>query len=177
MESRETQDDPSAQIVPAMQRSWVAVGKELEEVRELEEGRKLEVEKDIQHENETYSVVESRDVDKLGKSTSNEEVGGEKDESWTHAAEKTSRSPWNSPKELKFGQVKITPSRYAALSSLEESREEVKMHETVKEYEGRGGSGGEEVVDIEKPKVAGSEGGRQILPRNSKTYHRVLSEL
>ena len=28
MESRETQDDPSAQIVPAMQRSWVAVAKQ-----------------------------------------------------------------------------------------------------------------------------------------------------
>ena len=51
---------------------------------------------------------------------------------------------------------------------MEDSREE-------DTYETR-----EDVVEegngIEKSKVVESEGGRQILPRNSKTFHKVLSE-
>lgn len=48
-------------------------------------------------------MVELRDVDKLGKSILNEEVGGEKDESWIYVVEKISKSLWNLSKELKFG--------------------------------------------------------------------------
>ena len=145
-------------------------GKEVEVVKDLEVGKDMEKERNLQ-DTRVMEVVEivtevEKTIEKSGVQEGN--GSGKLNESWRQVAEKTIRSPWKSPKELQFGQVTITPSRYAALQNLEDSREEdtSEPSEDVVE-EGNG---------IEKPKVVESEGGRQILPRNSKTFHKVLSE-
>lgn len=113
-----------------------------------------------------------------GLMNTDEEIGEAQNENWKQVVQdKASRSPWKSAKELKFGQVTIiTPSRFAALSNLdkeegkkqteeEEGKElQKEVHEEIE---------AEENVNYVFEKL---EGGRQFLPRNSKTYHRVLSE-
>ncbi|KAH0928853.1 hypothetical protein HID58_014580 [Brassica napus] len=137
MESTETPGDPPAQIVPVMQRSWV--GKDMEKERNLQDTRVMEAV-------EIVTEVE-KTIEKSGVQEGN--GSGKLNESWRQVAEKTIRSPWKSPKELQFGQVTITPSTYAALQNLEDSREEdtSEPSEDVVE-EGNG---------IEKPKVVESE--------------------
>lgn len=108
---------------------------------------------------------------------------GEQLEQWkTVSLEKSSRSPRKSVQELKHGkETIITSSRFAALSNLEENKEEEikQLTEDNEEKELSGENQEKEIeageVQTEKLKVVESEI-RQILPRNSKTYHKVLYE-
>ena len=109
---------------------------------------------------------------------------GEQLEQWkTVSLEKSSRSPRKSVQELKHGkETIITSSRFAALSNLEENKEEEEK-QIMEDKVGKEFSEENQVEEVEpgeiqteKSKVVESEAVRQILPRNSKTYHRVLSE-
>ncbi|KAG2332633.1 hypothetical protein Bca52824_003813 [Brassica carinata] len=142
MESTETPSDSSPQIARCLRGLTL---RRNEKVRDLEE-RDLEVEEGINVE-----------VNKTEKSNLQEGSGyGKMDESWKQ-----------SPKELQFGQVTITPSRYAALHNLEDSKEDNTVQE--EEPELREDQRVEE-MNTKKSKVVESEGGRQILPRNSKHF-------
>ncbi|KAF3605525.1 hypothetical protein DY000_02047519 [Brassica cretica] len=111
----------------------------------------MEKERDLQ-DTRVMEVVEivtevAKTIEKSGLQDGN--GSGKLNESWRQVAEKTIRSPWKSPKELQFGQVIITPSRYAALQNLEDSRKE----DTIQQGESEPSEDVvEEVNGIEKPK-------------------------
>lgn len=144
---------------------------------EKEDRDALEGSKSIERERE--SIPNEKD-----SSNATKEDKGEQSENWKRVSiEKASRSPRNSSQELKFGMVTIvTPSRFAALSDLEENKEEEEK-QIMEDKVGKEFSEENQVEEVEpgeiqteKSKVVESEAVRQILPRNSKTYHRVLSE-
>lgn len=87
--------------------------------------------------------------------------------------EKASRSPLK--QELQFGHVRIaTPSRFVALSVLDEENEEGN-HKQMEEGEIHQEESGSKKQDDGKLKRIEMEGGRQMLPRESKTRYKILS--
>lgn len=114
---------------------------------------------------------------------SKEDMEGDQRKEWETVSE-VRRSP--KPRELQFGQVTIvTPSRYAALRNSDEKGTEIVVEE-VEEEEEEGEVRNEEADDIiqsiaeesveEKSKENKKGRSRQILPRLSKTNHKVVLE-
>ena len=112
------------------------------------------------------------------------ENGKEKEEGeiheWQRVSQvKASRTPMSH--DLKYGQVMIaTPSRYAALSNSGENGENIE-HEEIEGLEEEDGEVVEEgtikkMIEDAIKKVEESKGSnsRQMLPRMSKTNHKVL---
>lgn len=132
----------------------------------------------IENEKIEKEAEESKEVESMSEEEGKET---EQQNAWkTVSVEKTGRSP---KQILKYGQVTIaTPSRFAALSNSGENGEEIDP-EVIKEIEDE-----EEEVDELAQTVTAEEvledalrdkkrgRARQILPRTSKTNHRVVSE-
>lgn len=122
------------------------------------------------------TIIKEKDFSNVTKG-SNEKLN----ENWRRVSmEKASKSPRQSPKELNGMVTIVTPSIFAALSNLEEINdvelEPIEVNKEIRESkkEEMAVSGANQ-MEVEKPKVV-SECGRQILPRNSKTFHKILSE-
>lgn len=116
---------------------------------------------------------ECSEVEGNKKIEEGEITGGEK-----VAREKVGRSPIS--QSLKYGQVTIaTPSRFAALRNTDEKLEEIE-EEQIEELEEMDKEEEVEVEDIYQSRVeenveVNKKGrGRQILPRQSKTNHKVV---
>lgn len=128
------------------------VGFQKEEVNDL--GRNMEID----------GNQVGKEVNEIG-SSSGDNLEGKVSDEWKRVL---MGSPRKTPQESGLG---ITPSRFAALSNLEGNIEEEGIDnegkESIEELHG-------EKEKTEKNKVV--EEVRQNLPRNSKTYHRVLSE-
>lgn len=160
-----------------------------EEVQQQEEEGLIE--KDTQNKEKEVDKTERMNPTIV---TEEEEVAkGNKEEMqelWKKVyGEKTGRSPMKS-QEIQFGQIRIvTPSRFAALSLLEDEKEE-EIDEINKEVQIEASTEEGEIIndpkEVEKKNDQIGEavntreievvGGRPILPRNSKTRHKVLSD-
>lgn len=157
-----------------------------------DENKEIQMQKkEVQGEgSEKLEVEESSKMEEIV--SDNMEEKEVNNEPWKKVSpEKASRSP---KPVLQFGQVKIaTPSRFAALSISDEETDEVNEEQEEKQVED-GETNQKEVVGKKEEEVGKKEigkedqmnedgklkkkeveGGRQILPRDSKTRHRVLS--
>lgn len=142
------------------------------------------VDKEIEKGNEVDTTVLSNMEGKESKEEENIEKREEKSEveegdinEWkTISLEKVGRNP--SSQNLKYGQVTIaTPSRYAALSNMDENGEDTE--EEVGEMEERRTEEDEDIYQsLAEESVEENKKGRarQFLPRLSKTNHRVIPE-
>lgn len=114
---------------------------------------------------------------------------GQIEEKWLTPG-KTGRSSGKQAKSLKYGEVKIiTPSRYSALSVSEEEEKEkgseknieVNQKEVTEEKNKQMDIEEETNLEVNEEEMEGmlddSQATRQFLPRESKTRHRVLSDV
>ena len=148
-------------------------GNKEEEVVEAQKNKEEEANQKEQEEGEVDEIETGLLEDVIVDSGKNvNEV--KNDEKWMRVSmEKASRSPKNIQDSSK--DTIITPSRFEALSNFEEKEEEmVQQKGEDKEQTRREGT----EIGIENDELFPKIGdvGRKILPRNSKTHHRVLSE-
>ena len=91
----------------------------------------------------------------------------------TVSVEKAGRSPKSH--DLKYGQVIIaTPSRFAVLNDSRDDGEDLDQEENEEDFD----DVSQEITAEEKleDKLSGKKRGRAVLPRVSKTNHRVIPE-
>lgn len=149
--------------------------KDEKEVRVGKEGGKEGV-KEVNERGEKEAEVQHSGDRESSKRKKMEVEEGEVNEWKTVSGEKTGRSP--SSQKLQFGQVTIaTPSRFAALRNTDEKGDEIEkeLMEEQEEFDNEEAddinqSKAEESVEINKNGRA-----RQLLPRLSKTNHRVVN--
>lgn len=147
------------------------------------EGKENEKPETKEQTNTKEGDLESKEDKSEGKKNKYTMEGSQMKE-WETVTSEVRRSP--KPRELQFGQVTIaTPSRYAALRNSDEKGTEIIIEEIEEEEEGEVEN--EEADDIiqsiaeenveGKSKENKKGRSRQILPRLSKTNHKVVLEV